>query len=78
MKLFIFRHVHIFFVLLILNQNIDVQQCMHVKNHHHHHTNYFYFNYLFISIRFVTYNVFLIDNEKSLYFPLVLWGLPLS
>lgn len=33
MKLFIFRVVPTFFVFSILNQNIDVQKCMHVKNH---------------------------------------------
>ncbi len=44
-KLSIETNIPIFFIS-ILNQNIDAQLCMHVKNHHHH-TNYLNFHYAF-------------------------------
>jgi hypothetical protein len=36
-----------FFTFLAINQSIDTQLCMHVKNHHHH-KNYLKLNYSFL------------------------------
>ncbi len=57
------RFIWIFSVVLVLNQNINAQIHMHVKNHHRH-VNYFTLNY---SIYFILFHSCTIDSEKKTY-----------